>query len=298
MSFDFSSIGQSLFYGIVVGALYGVSASGLSLIFGVMRFLNLSHGALIVAGAFASYWIVTLLKFDPFLSIPLSMAVVFIIGLLLYLGIFGRFAKFGVEPRIRNSLLVGFALLVALDNLMVLFFTADERSITTAYSGQVLQLFGLRLSYTGLIGLAVSILAVVALNLFLNKTFFGKSIRATSQDYETASIMGINVWRTYMISFAIGASMAAIAGTILATSYAFTPSIGQPWTLKSLIVLVLAGVGNVGGVLYAGLLLGVVEALSVYVIGAPYKEVVGLVLFILVLLFRQGGLFVKKAGGS
>lgn len=298
MSFDLLSLGQSLYYGIVIGALYGVGASGISLIFGVMRFLNLSHGALIITGAYASYWIFTLLGFDPFLSIPLSMAVVFIVGLLLYLGIFGRFAKFGIEPRIRNSLLVGFALLVAFDNLLVLLFTADERSITTAYSGQVFEFFGLRLSFTGLIGLALSIILVIALNLFLNKTYFGKSIRATSQDYETASLMGINVWRTFMISFAIGASMAAVAGTILGTSYAFTPNIGQPWTLKSLIVMVLAGVGNVGGVMYAGLLLGVVEAMSVYVFGAPYKEVVGLVLFILVILFRQGGLFVKKAGGS
>jgi branched-chain amino acid transport system permease protein len=286
---------QTLFYGISIGALYGLAASGLSLIFGVMRYLNLSHGALIILGAYASYWITNFFHLDPFLAIPLSMMVMFIVGLLLYLGIFGNFAKFVMEERIRNSLLVGFGLLVAIPNLIVVLWTADERTLPTV-SG-VFDVFGVRLSYVGLIGLGLAILFIIGLNLFLNRTYFGKSIRATSQDFETASLMGINVWRTYMLSFAIGAAMTAVAGTIMGTSYAFTPDIGQPWTLKSLIVLVLAGVGNVGGVLYAGLLLGVVESISVYFIGAPYREAVGIILFILVLIFKQGGLFAKKAGG-
>jgi branched-chain amino acid transport system permease protein len=291
---------QSLVYGIFIGSLYGLASSGLSLIFGVMRFLNLSHGELVLLGAYFAYSIFSILKIDPYIAIPLTMLILFLFGLLLYLGIFGRFAKFGVEDRIRNSLLVGFGLLVALDNLIILVWTANEQTIRPAYSGQVLDLFGLRLSYIGLIGLALSILFIVGLNAFLNRTYFGKSIRATSQDFETASLMGINVWRTYFISFAIGVSMAAIAGTILGTSYAFSPGIGQSWTLKSLIVLVLAGVGNVGAVLYSGLILGVVESLGAYFLSfanlAPYREALGIVLFILVLIFRQGGLFVKKAG--
>lgn len=110
--------------------------------------------------------------------------------------------------------------------------------------------------------------------------------------------MGVNVKRTYLISFSIGLALAGVAGTMLLLGYSITPGLGQQWTMKALVIIVLAGMGRISGVLYAGILLGVVEALSVYVIpgGEPYREVVGLVLFILVLIFRPQGLFARKAG--
>ena len=158
------------------------------------------------------------------------------------------------------------------------------------------QFLGLRLSVVGLSSLAISIILVIVLNLFLNKTYFGKSIRAVSQDFETAATMGIKVKRTYLISFAIGLALAGAAGTALALNLAISPVMGQSWTNKAIIVVMLAGMGRINGVFFAGIILGVVEAISVYVTGPSYQEVVGLILLVIVLIVRPGGLFMKKAG--
>jgi branched-chain amino acid transport system permease protein len=294
MSFD--AIAHSLVYGIFMGSLYGLAAVGLALVFGVMRYLNIAHGYLLVLGGYVSYYLFSLYKVDPFLSIPLAMLTLFIIGAILYKLIYGSLAKLPEGGRIKNSLLISFGLGMVVQNASILLFSADERSITTSYSGAVLDIFGFRLPLLGLLGLGIAVVLIFALHLFLTRTYFGKSIRATSQDHEIATTMGVNVGRTYLISFAIGLALASVAGTMLVLGYAITPAIGQSWTMKSLILIVLAGMGRISGVFFAGILLGVVEAISVYFIGAEYREVVGLLLFILVLIFRPQGLFMRKAG--
>jgi branched-chain amino acid transport system permease protein len=290
------AIVQSLFSGIFIGAIYGMAAVGLSLAFGVMRYLNIAHGALIMIGAYVSFSLFTVYGIDPFLSIPLTMLTLFLIGMFLYITTFFTLAKFHEETRIKNSLLISFGLMLVLDNLGILLWTADVRTITTSYSGMAFEFFSLRLSYVGLIGLGLTFIFIFALHLFLTRTYFGKSIRATSQDYEMAMAMGVNVGWTYLISFAIGAALASVAGTFLAVSYGITPMMGEAWTIKALIIIILAGLGRIGGVFVAGILLGVVETVSVYFIGAPYQEVVGLVIFILILMFRPQGLFSKRTG--
>lgn len=289
------AIGQSLVYGIVIGAMYGLAAVGLSLVFGVMSYLNVAHGTLLMIGAYLSFWLFSLYAVDPFLSIPIVMLAVFLIGLLLYMGVFSPLAKFETEQRIKNSLLISFGLMLVLDNLAILLWTADERTVTTFYTGMVFQLFGLRLPYVRLAGLILAVLAILALHLLLTKTYFGKSVRAASLDWEAATLMGIKINRTYLISFAISSALAALAGTLFCLSYAVTPVIGEAWSIKALIVVILAGLGRIGGVFFAGLLLGVVESISVFFVGAAYQEVVGLVIFVLVLMFRPQGLFTTRA---
>lgn len=268
------SIGQSLIYGILIGALYGLAASGLSLVFGVMRYLNIAHGALLMIGTYLAFSLFSLYHMDPFLSTPIVMLFLFLIGMFLYKLMFSTLVKYPVGIRIDNSLLISFGLMLVLESLATIIWTADERNITTPYSGMTFSFLGLRIPYVGLFGVILTTVLIFALHLFLNKTCFGKSIRAASQDWESALTVGINIEQTYFVSFAIGIALAGAAGSILSASYAFNPAISEGWSIKALIVITLAGLGRIGGVFAAGLVLGVVEAVSVYFIGASWKSVV------------------------
>jgi branched-chain amino acid transport system permease protein len=167
--------------------------------------------------------------------------------------------------------------------------------VTVFYSGWGFSLFGLRFPFIRLGGLVLATIVILALQQFLTKTYFGKAIRATTENWESAALMGINIEKTSMVSFALGATLAAMAGTIVSVGYAIHPAMGLEWTLKALIVVVLAGLGNIGGAFVAGVLLGATESVSALFVGS-YMEVVGLVIFLLVLEFRPQGLFGKRIG--
>ena len=282
---------QNLVYGLFVGGLYGIAAVGLSLVFGVQKVLNVAHGSLIMLGGYASFWIFTWYGIDPFLSIVITAPLLFAFGMALHLGLFRFVTRLGEEERIKNSLLISFGLTLVLENVAIRLWTADERAVTTGYAGDGVTIEGIAFPYTRVASLIVAAIGVFALHAFLTRTFAGKAIRATSEDWEAASLMGIDVQRTYVIAFGLGTAMAGIAGALVSVSYLVAPSIGLAWTLKALVVVVLAGMGSIVGAFFAGVLLGLVEALSIYVVGASYREVVGLVLFVLVLLVRPQGLF-------
>lgn len=207
---------------------------------------------------------------------------------------FSRTIKLTEETKIKNTLLVAFGLSIILQNLALRFWTADERGITTSYFGTVFTVFGVRLPVVRLANLAVAIFFLVALQLFLRKTYTGKAIRATVQNWEAASLMGIDIHKVYILSFALGAALAGVAGTLVAVNYSIMPSMGLNWTLKALIVMVLGGLGNIPGTLVGGLILGVTESATSFFIDSNYREVAGFVLFLLVLIFRPQGLFGAK----
>jgi branched-chain amino acid transport system permease protein len=282
---------QSLTFGLLVGALYGLAAAGLSLVFGVMRVLNVAHGELLMLGGYGSFWLFALYGIDPFASLLLIGPLLFLLGVALHLGLFRFLMQFDEETKIKNSLLIGFGLGLVFQNLAIRLWTADERSITTAYAGAVLRLGELNLPYTRLANVAVAVLLLLALRLFLTRTYVGRGIRATAEDWQAATLVGIDIRRTYLLAFALGTALAGIAGSLVAVGYSIAPVIGLEWTLKALIVIVLAGLGSVSGTLVAGLVLGVAEATSVLFIGGAYREVVGLILFVIVLLVRPQGLF-------
>ena len=282
---------QNLVFGLFVGGLYGIAAVGLSLVFGVQKVLNVAHGSLIMLGGYASFWIFTWYGIDPFLAIAITAPLLFLVGLALYMGLFRFVTRLGEEEKIKNSLLISFGLTLVLENLAIRLWTADERAITTSYAGDGLTIEGIALPYTRVASLLVAAICVFLLHAFLTRTFTGKAIRATSEDWEAASLMGIDVHRTYVVAFAIGTALAGVAGALVSVSYLIGPSIGLAWTLKALVVVVLAGMGSILGAFAAGILLGLAEAMSIYVFGASYREVVGLVLFVLVLLLRPQGLF-------
>jgi branched-chain amino acid transport system permease protein len=279
---------QVIAYGIITGAFYGLAAIGLSLVFGVMKHLNIAHGSFLMIGGFSAFWLFHLFKLDPFVSLPIVMAILFIIGAALYKGIFSHLDKLPEGLKINNSMLVGFGLTWILDNLAILFWTSDVRAVTPSYTGKVWQVLpGLRLPFVGLGIIGLDLLVIFSLYLILTRTYFGKSVRATAQDRDAGNLMGINVERTYLIFFALSAALAGIAGVAAAVNYSIHPTVGFEWLLKAIVILVLAGFGKIGQVFAAGLLLGIAEGISVYFVGATYREVVGLIIFILVLLRRS-----------
>jgi branched-chain amino acid transport system permease protein len=241
-----------------------------------------------------TYWAFFYLKIDPFLSILLVTPAFFVIGWVLFKVIYQSLMKFSEGEKIKNSLLISFGLLLVFPNMAILFWTADERAVSTAYTGKVFDLFGVRLPYIGLGGVALAILVIIALHLFLTRTYFGKAIRAVSQDNEAATLMGINVNRVCLVAFSMGFALAGIPG-VITSLHAFNPGISMDLTNKALIVLILAGFGSIKGVLIGGLLLGAIEAAGSYIVGTPYREVFGLILFVLILMFRPQGLAGKKA---
>lgn len=291
-------IAQVIAYGIVVGALYGLVAIGLALLFGVARYLNITHGSFMMMGGYVSFWLFTLWHVDPFASVPLVMLVMFLIGLILYKTLFSPLSKLPEGLKINNSMLITFGLLWVLDNAGILLWTSDMRRVTPSYFGAMFEIFDVRLPFIGLGVIGLALLVVFALHLLLTKTYFGKSVRATTQDWEAAKLMGINIDRTYLVTCGIGVALAGVAGTAIALMYSITPGGGLEWLLIALIVLVLAGLGNIKGILIAGVMLGLVEAVSVYVVGAPYRAAVGLAIIVLVLMFRPQGLFTRRTRGA
>jgi branched-chain amino acid transport system permease protein len=285
---------QTLVFGVFVGGIYGIAAMGLALVFGVLKIMNIAHGELLMLGGYVSFWVFTTWGMDPFVSLLITIPALFLVGLLLDRLVFRHVVTQLGEEKIKNSMLVSFGLTLIIQNMAQWGFTADERAIQVAYTGAGLNLFGITLPYTRLGSFVVAIAVTLLLHAFLRRTYYGKAIRATAEDWESAELAGINIRRVYMMTFALGASLAAIAGTFVTITYGISPSIGILWTLKALVVVVLAGTGSILGTFPAGILLGVVEALSGAFIGSTYREVIGLVIFVLVLILRPQGLFARK----
>jgi branched-chain amino acid transport system permease protein len=259
-----------------------------------MKVLNVAHGDLIMLGGYAAFWIVGLLGLDPFVAlllvVPLSLAA----GAALYGGLFRFVVRADEEQRVKNSLLIGFGVALALQALAVKAWTADERSITTSYAGSVITVAGFSIPLLRLASLVLAFVLTGGLQLLLERWRWGKAIRATAEDWQAALLSGIDVRRAYLLAFALGTALAGAAGTLVSVGYSISPSIGLEWTLKALIVIVLAGLGSMLGTFVSGIVLGVAEALSAAIVGGAYREVVGLVIFFVVLVARPQGLFGKS----
>lgn len=286
-------LAQSAVFGLLIGALYGLAAVGLTLVFGVLKMLNVAHGELIMLGGYATFWLFTLWQVDPFVSVLPAGAALFLVGVVLYRVLFGRLLRAAEETKLKNSILIGFGLALVVQTIALVAWTGDERAVTTAYAGGVLPVGPIVVPYARLGALAVAFIAVAALHVFLHHTYPGKAIRATAEDVDAASLAGIPVPAVFLSAFGLGGALAGVAGTLAAVTDAVSPSIGLAWTLKALIVVVLGGLGSVAGAFVAGLGLGVVESVSGVLLGNAYREIMGLVLFLAVLALRPQGLFAR-----
>lgn len=282
---------QTAVSGILVGAIYGLAALGLSLAFGVLKVLNVAHGELIMLGGYGAFYLFSLFGFDPLLSLPIVFAMLAILGLVLYAFLFRHVVKLDEENRIKNSLLLGFGLTLILQTAAVKLFSADDRGIITSYSSSAWELFDTRFPFVRVAGLVVAIVAVFLLERFLKQTYWGKALRATSEDWTTSALTGIDIRRVYLIAFGVAAGLAGITGALIGLGFSVNPAIGLQWTLKALIVVVLAGLGSMRGTLLGGILLGLAEAFSSRGFGGEYREIVGLLIFLIVLSVRPQGLF-------
>ncbi len=277
-------LGQVVVSGILAGALYALVALGLALIFGVMRVINIAHGPLLMLGAYTTYFLTTGLGINPFLTLPVSMALMFALGALLQRTLVFRV----VDAPELSSLLLTFGISIALVNLAQLLFTSDLRAVEYITGAWVVG--PLAFSKSRVIAFAFAVAVTALAFLFLRATRLGKAIRATSQSREVAMVCGIDVQRVHLITFGLASALAAAGGSLLAVIVAIQPEMGQVWTFKSFLVIVLGGAGNYPGALLGGLLLGLVEQLASLFLTAQLSEVVAYVLLVLVLLVRPSGL--------
>jgi len=285
---------QTVANGILAGALYGLVALGLGLLMGVMKFLNIAHGTFIILGGYLSFWLFDLWGINPFLSIPLVIIAMFWVGLVLYELALSPLLKLpGLGMRIDTSMLITFGLIWVLDNVMTVLWTVNTRTVMTPYTGETFKFLGAKFSVTGLGGLGIAILVALALYLIFNRTYLGKHIRAATQDAEAASLCGINVHRTYLISCGIAIALAGLAGIVVISSYSINSTGGISWLLTAFVVMVLAGEGNINAIIPAGFVLGLLESGGVLLVGVSYREAIALIVFIIVLMFKPQGLFAK-----
>ena len=278
---------QSLVNGILTGSLYAMIGVGLTVIFGVMRIINMAHGEMVMLGMYGAFLALTFLKIDPFLSILLWIPVAFLIGMFIY-----RFLLKNIVPAGElNTLLYTAGLSLFIANLVLLIGTGDYRTIKLKYAVMPLRPFGIAVPIPLAIAFGMAILMTAGLYWFLVRTDTGRAIRATSQEPEAAALMGVNVDRMANLTFALGTALACGAGVLLAPSLYLYPTVGEILVAKCFVIVVLGGLGSVPGAIAGGLLLGVVESLGAVYVSVPYKDAIGFVIFLLVLLFRPSGLF-------
>ncbi|HEY6104421.1 MAG TPA: branched-chain amino acid ABC transporter permease [Anaeromyxobacteraceae bacterium] len=278
---------QSLVSGVLTGSLYAMIGVGLTVIFGVMRIINLAHGEMVMLGMFGAYWSWTLWKIDPFASAILWVPLLFVAGMLAY-----RFLIAPIVPGGElNTLLytAGLSLLVA--NLALFLWTGDYRTLNLPYAVQPLRPLGIAVPVPLLIAFVLAALVTLGLYLFLSRTDTGRAVRATSQDREAAALMGIDVDRIATITFGLGTALAGAAGVLLVPSLYLYPTVGEILVVKCFVIVVLGGLGSVPGAIAGGVLLGLVESLGAVYVSVAYKDTIGFVIFLLVLLFRPQGLF-------
>jgi len=277
-------VGQVIVSGVLSGALYALVALGLALIFGVMRVINIAHGPLLMLGAYVTFFLYSRLGLNPYLTVPVAMAALFVVGVLLQRTLVFRV----VDAPELSSLLLTFGISIALVNLAQNLFTSDLRAVE--YLTESWSVGPLSVSKARVIAFVFALGLTGGAFLFLKTTRLGKAIRATSQSREVALVCGIDVGRIHMLTFGLASALAAAGGALLAVIVAIQPEMGGVWTFKSFLVIVLGGAGNYPGALLGGLLLGLVEQLSSLFLTTQLSEVVAYVLLVLVLLVRPSGL--------
>lgn len=288
---SFGLVVQLFVNGILFGTMYGIAAIGLSLIFGTMRIIFLAQGTMIIFMAYVVYWIFTLLGIDPYLSLVLVLPISLFLGIGLYHALF-REATALEDKNI--SLLIAVGLMFLLENLMTVLWTANPKTIQTIYTSLSFRPMGLNISFTRLMGLSMALLATAGVVLFLKKTLMGMAVRAASENIISATLMGISPHRVNAVAFAIGIGLAGIAGVGLATIYPFDPYYGFIFALKAMISLAIGGIGSVIGALLGGILLGLLESLASFFFTGGWSDAISYAAFLIVLMFKPEGLFVRS----
>jgi branched-chain amino acid transport system permease protein len=288
---DVSVFIQTIVSGVLIGGLYALIALGMTLIFGVMRIINLAHGELLMIGMYTCFWLFNHWGVDPYVSIIVSVPLLFFLGLFLQ--------RFIISPVIKakapeeNQILLTAGIGLVLTNIALLIFSPNYYTVLTSYSNANVIIKNISISLPLLWNFLIAVGITGMLSLFLLKTDLGTSIRATAQNNDSAVLMGINTDRIMNITFGVGCALVGAAGTLFMPLYYVFPFIGGIFTLKAFIVVVLGGMGSATGAIVGGITLGVAESLGAAYISTGLKDVIGFVIFVLVLIFKPSGLVGK-----
>jgi branched-subunit amino acid ABC-type transport system permease component len=275
----------SVMDGLLIGFVYGVAAMGLTLIFGVMDVINLSHGPIIALGMFGVYLLFTFMGLNPYLG----LIVVAILGLLLGGLIYGVAVHRIINAPHLSSLLATFAVNMIIIGLGTAVFTTSPRNVD--FSMGSLELGPVTLLGSRAIAALAAVVVTALLYLFLNRTRPGRYIRAVANNRDAAELMGVPSTRILALSFGLGTMLAAVSGALIATFFPFNILAGGVYELKSFVIVVLGGLGNPIGALYGGLILGLIEGIIPTFMKTTWVPVIEFVLFVIILLVRPSGLF-------
>jgi len=275
--------------GIVIGMINALSAIGVSLIVGIMKVINFAHGELYIFAGYFSYHLSVTLGVPPLVAMPISVFFVFLIGI--------GMERTLIRPTYGDemySLIITFILSIVLQNVALLVFGPYPNKPPNLLDGAT-KIFGLfHYGNQRLLSFLISIGLLVFIFYLIKRTWFGKSIRAVSQDREMGSLMGIDHFRINMLSFGLGAALAGAAGVIIAPVFPVTPTVSSSVSLTAFVVVVLGGMGSLKGCVIGGLVLGIIENLAAAYISTMYRHIFGFIILILVLVFRPWGLFGQK----
>ena len=279
---------QSFANGLLIAGLYAAVTLGLTLVLGVMGIVNFAHGEMVMLGAYNTFWLFTLLGIDPLLSIGLSGLLLFFIGLFIY--------RFTIRPILNdpplNQLLLTLGLSIFLQNLAMIFWKTDSRSVITPYSGISLSLGEVHVGLTRLLTFLIAVGLTLLLLLFLYKARPGKAMRAVSENNTASWLIGINVQKTYLLAFGVACALAGAAGALVSTVMYTFPMVGFKLSLKAFCILVLGGLGNIPGALFGSVILGLTESfVGTYVPeGSGWAEGISFILIMIILIIKPTGL--------
>ena len=282
----FDLILQALYSGVLQGGSYALIALGLALVFGTMKVINLAHGELVLLAAYIAYTVETRLQWSPLYAIPLAVLVVCACAVLVYFLI-----SLVKKDRELNSLILTYGVGITLTNAVLLIWSADVHSTSSAWMQDAVVVGPLYSMHSELLFFVISVLLMAGLWWWLARSWYGRAVRAVASNRDAAKLMGINPRATEIISFAIAGVLAAFAGVAIYSCGVIQPALGNALTVKAFIIAVLAGIGSIPGVLVAALLLGIAEALTVTLASSALQELSGMALFLLVLFVMPNGLF-------
>jgi len=286
-----SGLAEALLWGVANGCVYILLATGLNLIFGVMKLVNFAHGQLLMVGAFVAYEVTTITGLNPYASILVSMVSVALIGIVLEKFAFRKVR--GTEKL--NEIFISLGLIYVFENVATLLWVENYSiQIPSPLSGLNLPLGEVLLSYDRILAIVIVIVILLGLVLLTKKTKIGLAMRATSQKSDAAMLMGININRVYVFTFAVGAALAGAAGALYGIIFPFNPAIGALPTIKAFAIIILGGLGSIPGAVAGGLLYGIAENITGYLTNGTWENAVAFVLLIIVLIIRPTGLFGEK----
>jgi branched-chain amino acid transport system permease protein len=275
---------------VLLGGIYALIAVGLTLIFGIMRVVNFAHGEFLMLGMYLAFWAFTFSSLDPYVTLFLSLPVFFVVGLASY----GLIMRGVIHASHNVQIFTTVGLSIALQNAALVLWTGDYRVVRPWHSFVVLRVGDVAFNLSQVVAFLVALALTIGLFAFMRWTHTGRVMRATAQDREAATLMGIDADRVYRLTWTIGIAAVGVAGVLVAPLYAVYPTAGLQFVLLAYVVVVLGGLGDMVGALFGSLIVALVEVVGSYFIGTAWKEVLYFILFIAVLLLRPAGLFGQR----